>query len=90
MLTGKDDGISKEVSLIIYQLMVVSLLYGACATYPNIVRAAGVVSKFNSKPTEAHVIAVKRTFRYVKGTDTLALKYTKSDALSLVRYSDRC
>ena len=85
----KDDGISKDVDPLIYQSMVRSLLYYAAgATRPDIAHAVGVVSKFNSRPTEAHLTAVKRIIRYVKGTISLALKYTKSDTLSLIGYSD--
>ena len=53
--------------------MVGSLLYAATATRPDIAHAVGVVSKFNSKPTEAHLTAVKRILRYLKGTVSLAL-----------------
>ena len=49
------------------------------ATRPNVAQAVGVVSKFCSKPTEAHLTAVKRILRYLKGTLNLAIKYQKSD-----------
>ena len=55
----KDDGVSKLIDPICYQLMVGSLLYAAIATRPNIVQAVGAVSKFKSCPTEAHLTAVK-------------------------------
>ena len=84
----KDDGVSKEVDPIAYQSMVGSLLYAACATRPDISYAVGAVSKFNSKPTEAHMTALKRILRYLKGTTTLALKYQKCENLSVVGYSD--
>ena len=70
----KDDGTSKGVDLINYQSMVGSLLYAAIATHPDIAHAVGVVSKFNSNPTEAHLTAVKRILRYLKGTVNLALR----------------
>ena len=58
----KDDGVSKDVDSVKYQSMVGSLLYAAMATRPDIGQAVGAVSKFSSKPTEAHMTAVKRIF----------------------------
>ena len=58
----KDDGVSKEVNSTLYQSMVGSLLYAAIATC--IAQAVGAVSKFCSKPSEAHLTAVKRILRY--------------------------
>ena len=87
----KDDGVSKPVDAVKYQSMVGSLLYAAIATRPDIAHAVGVVSKFNSKPTEAHLSAVKRIFRYLKGTVDLALRYQKTETdgeFSLIGYSD--
>jgi len=39
--------------------MVGSLLYAATAARPDISYAVGAVTKFNSCPTEAHLIAAK-------------------------------
>ncbi len=70
--------------------MVGSLLYAAMATRPDIAHAVGVVSKFNSRPTEAHLTSVKRILRYLRGTINLALKYHKLPKRpeSLIGYSD--
>ncbi len=86
----KEDGVSKPVDPTMYQSMVGSLLYAAIATRPDISQAVGVVSKFNSCPTESHVTAVKRIFRYLKGSVDLGLEYKKnpSDETSLLGYSD--
>ena len=85
----KDDGVSKPVDAVKYQSMVGSLLYAAIATRPDIAHAVGVVSKFNSKPTEAHLTAVKRIFCYLRGTVDLALKYQNVDKkFNVVGYSD--
>ena len=70
-----------------YQSMVGSLLYAAIATLPDVAQAVGVVSKFCSKPTEAHLTAVKRILHYLKGTLNLAIQFQKSDE-ALVGYSD--
>ena len=55
----KDDRVSKTVDSVMYQSMVGSLLYAAIAMRPDISHAVGVISKFSSKPTEAHLTAVK-------------------------------
>ena len=83
----KDDGCSKKVDPIRYQSMVGSLLHAARATRPDIAQAVGVVSKFNAEPTEAHLTAVKRIFRYLKGTVNLALQY-RAKGGELIGYSD--
>ena len=83
----KDDGISKEVDPVKYQSMV-GRLYAAMATRPDIAQAVGAVSKFNSKPSEAHLTTVKRILQYLKGTVDLAMKYHKSEDGSLIGYSD--
>ena len=85
----KNDGVSKSVDPVKYQSLVGSLLYAATATRPDITEAVGLVSKFNSKPTEAHLTAAKRILRYLKGTLNLALKYQKSDnGMLMTGYSD--
>jgi hypothetical protein len=84
----KDDGVRKAVDQINYQSMVRSLLYAAMATRPDIAQAMGAVSKFNAKPNEAHLTAVKRILRYLKGTAHLVLKYQKLEDGSVVGYSD--
>ena len=84
----KDDGLSKPVNSMKYQSMVGSLLYAAIATRPDIAQAVGVVSKFNSCPNEAHLTAVKRIFRYLKGTMNFGLKYEKSADAELIGFAD--
>ena len=83
-----DDNYSKQVDQAMYQSIVGSLLYAAVATRPDISQAVGVVSKFSSRPTEAHLTAAKRILRYLKGTASLALKYHKSSNGTLIGYAD--
>ena len=83
----KDDGYSKKVNPIPYQSMVGSLLHAARATHPDIVHAVSTVSKFNAEPTQAHLTAVKRIFRYLKGTIDVVLQY-KLAGDKLMGYSD--
>ena len=71
----KDDKYSKSVDPILYQSMVGSLLHAARATRPDIAHTVSIVSKFNAKPSQAHLTAVKRIFRYLKGTLDVTLQY---------------
>lgn len=51
-----------------YQSAVGSLTYAMLGTRPDLAFAVLVVSRYSSNPTEAHWSAVKRIFRYIKGT----------------------
>ena len=84
----RNDKTSKQVSSVLYQSIVGSLLYAAIATRPDIAQAVGAVSKFSSSPTEAHLTAAKQILRYLKGTANYGIKYQKSDSGNLIGYSD--
>ncbi|KAM3869082.1 uncharacterized protein ACN63O_006460 [Diretmus argenteus] len=84
----KGDGVSKPVNQSTYQSMVGSLLYAAMATRPDIAQAVSAVSKFNANPDAAHLTAVKRILRYLKGTVNLAVKYERSESGTLIGFSD--
>lgn len=51
-----------------YRSAVGSLMYLVTCTRPDIANAVSTVSKFLEQPTTAHWTAVKRIFRYLKGT----------------------
>jgi hypothetical protein len=46
------------------------------------------VARFQATPKESHVLAVKRIFRYLKGTKEFGLWYPKGKYLSLIAYTD--
>ena len=80
---------SETVDQCIYQSAVGSLLYLSTRTRPDITFAVNNVARFCSQPTQEHWIAVKRIFRYLRGTTNLGLHYTKhSQSGELVGYSD--
>ena len=83
----KDDGCSKPIDPVAYKSMVGSLIYASIANRPDIAQAVGTLAKFNSFPNEAHLIAVKRVFRYLKGTVEVHVQYEASDK-SMEEYSD--
>jgi hypothetical protein len=70
-----------------YHEAVGSLMYASLGTRPDITYAVQTVSRFSIKPGLAHWEAVKRIFRYLKGTKDLWLSYggNKKD---LVGYAD--
>ena len=73
----------------LYQSAVGSLLYLATRSRPDIAFAVSCVARFCSKPTKSHWTAVKRIFRYLKGTTSFGLLYTKgANEDGLVGYSD--
>ena len=70
------------------QSMVGRLLYSSIAVIPDICHTVSVVAKFSSKPTEAHLTAVKRIMHYLKGSLDITLRFRKSDDGQLIGYSD--
>jgi hypothetical protein len=52
--------------------MIGSLLY-VTASRPDVMQAVGQVARFQETPKESHVLAVKRIFRYLKGTKEFRL-----------------
>ena len=82
---SKEDE-AKEVDQKICRLMVGSLLY-VTASRLDIIQVVGMVSRFQVSPKETHVQAIKRIFRYVKGTLNFGLWYPRSEDLTLVAFT---
>ena len=51
-------------------------------------KAVGQVARFQATPREAHILVVKRIFRYLKGTIEFGIWYPKGNELTLVSYID--
>jgi hypothetical protein len=62
----KDDDL-KSTDQRQYRSMIGSLLY-VTASRPYVMQVVGQVARFQEAPKESHVLAVKRIFRYLKGT----------------------
>ena len=71
-----------------YQAAVGSLLYLSTKTRPDIAYAVGSVARFCAKPSKQHWTAIKRIFRYLKGTSNFGLLYNGNASPSCVGYSD--
>ena len=71
-----------------YRGMIGFLLY-LTASRPNIMYSVCLCARFQACPKESHLNAVKRIFRYLKGTSDIGLWYPKCDNFELICYSDR-
>ncbi|KAK6149332.1 hypothetical protein DH2020_016857 [Rehmannia glutinosa] len=70
-----------------YRGMIGSLLY-LTASRLDILHAVCLCARFLSNPKESHMSAVKRIFRYLKGTIQYGLFYPKNENFYLKGYSD--
>ncbi|GKB49577.1 hypothetical protein Tco_0900330 [Tanacetum coccineum] len=70
-----------------YQGMIGSLLY-LTASRPDIMFSVCLCARFQEAPKTSHLEAVKRIFRYIKGTMNLGLWYPKGTGIEIVVYAD--
>ncbi|GJV93534.1 retrovirus-related pol polyprotein from transposon TNT 1-94 [Tanacetum coccineum] len=70
-----------------YCSMVGALMY-LTASRPDIVHATCYCARYQVKPTEKHLTAVKRIFRYLKDTINMGLWYPKDTSFELTAFSD--
>nr|GEZ84203.1 hypothetical protein [Tanacetum cinerariifolium] len=67
--------------------MIGSLMY-VTSSRPDIMFATCMRARYQDNPKEHHVSAIKRIFRYLKGTINLGLWYLKDSGFDLTAYSD--
>ncbi|GJS20809.1 putative ribonuclease H-like domain-containing protein [Tanacetum coccineum] len=70
-----------------YHSMVGALMY-LTASRPDIVHATCYCARYQAKPTEKHLTAVKRIFRYLKDSINMGLWYPKDTGFELTAFSD--
>nr|GEV04055.1 uncharacterized mitochondrial protein AtMg00810-like [Tanacetum cinerariifolium] len=70
-----------------YHSMVRALMY-LTASRPDIVHATCYCARYQAKPTEKHLIAVKRIFRYLKDTINIGHWYPKDTGFELTAFLD--
>ena len=85
--SAPDGHQATEDSRLRYQSAVGSLMYAMLGTRPDLAYAVSVVSRYSSNPTETHWKAVKRIFRYIRGTLSLQLTF-KGPLMPLNGYTD--
>ncbi|GJY15585.1 retrovirus-related pol polyprotein from transposon TNT 1-94 [Tanacetum coccineum] len=81
------DLIGTSVDQTKYCSMVGALMY-LTASRPDIVHATCYCARFQAKPTEKHLTAVKRIFRYLKDYINTGLWYPKETGFELTAFSD--
>nr|GEW71406.1 hypothetical protein [Tanacetum cinerariifolium] len=70
-----------------YRSMVGALMY-LTASRPDIVHATCYCARYQAKPAEKHLTAVKRIFRYLEDTIHMGLWYPKDTGFELTAFSD--
>nr|GEX54753.1 hypothetical protein [Tanacetum cinerariifolium] len=70
-----------------YHSMVGALMY-LIASRPDIMHATCYCARYQAKPTEKHLTAVQRIFRYLKDTIHMGLWYSKDTGFKLTTFLD--
>ena len=81
------DEKGKDVYQKLYRGMIESLFY-LTASRPDVMFCVCLCARFQACPKESHLIALKRIFRYLFGTQNLGLWYPKKSSLELIGFSD--
>ncbi|GJR47494.1 retrovirus-related pol polyprotein from transposon TNT 1-94 [Tanacetum coccineum] len=76
-----------QVDATLYRGMIGSLMY-LTSSRPDLIHAVCLCARYQAKPTEKHLQAVKQIFRYLKGTINMGLWYSKDTGMSLTAYAD--
>ncbi|GKD94563.1 hypothetical protein Tco_1374400 [Tanacetum coccineum] len=75
------------VDAILYRGMIGSLMY-LTSSRPELIYAVCLCARYQAKPTEKHLNAVKWIFQYLKETINMGIWYSKNTDMSLIAYSD--
>nr|GEX28784.1 hypothetical protein [Tanacetum cinerariifolium] len=79
--------VGKPIDHTDYRSMIGPLMY-VTSSWPDIMFATCMCARYQANPNEHHVSAIKRIFRYLKGTINLGLWYLKDSGFDLTAYSD--
>nr|GFC62640.1 uncharacterized mitochondrial protein AtMg00810-like [Tanacetum cinerariifolium] len=83
----KLDLVGKLVDHTDHRSMIGLLMY-VTSSRPDIMFTTCMCARYQANPNEHHVSAIKRIFRYLKGTINLGLWYLKDSGFDLTAYSD--
>jgi hypothetical protein len=72
----------------VYQNMVGSLMYAAISTRPDISFTIQTLSQFSLNPGPVHLTAVKRVFRYLRGSVDLGIQFNSGQNSAIELFSD--
>lgn len=88
LMSPQNESEVLDMSKIPYKEAVGCLIHLVQGSRPDIAYAVHDVSKFNKNPGKEHWLAVKRIFRYLKGTLHMKLEYGHDADSNLLGYSD--
>jgi hypothetical protein len=77
-----------EATIKDYQGMIGSLLYLAVQSRPGILFIVVKFSQFCVNPSDTHLAAVKRIFRYLRSFPDLGITYSRDAGDQLIGYTD--
>nr|GEY73036.1 integrase, catalytic region, zinc finger, CCHC-type, peptidase aspartic, catalytic [Tanacetum cinerariifolium] len=87
LLKLDEDLQGKQVDATLYRGMIGSLMY-LTASRPDLSYDVCLCARYQAKPIEKHLQAVKRIFRYLNETINMGLWYSKDTDMSLTAYVD--
>nr|GEU90577.1 copia-type Pol polyprotein [Tanacetum cinerariifolium] len=82
-----EDLQEKPVDAPLYRGMIRSFMY-LTSSRPDLIYTVCSYARYQAKPTEKHLQAVKRIFQYLKGTINMGLWYSKDTNMSITAYAD--
>ncbi|GJU23939.1 retrovirus-related pol polyprotein from transposon TNT 1-94 [Tanacetum coccineum] len=82
-----EDKEGKAVDPSHYRGMISTLIY-LTASRPDLQFAICMCARYQARPTKKHLNAVKRIFRYLKGTINWGLWYPKDSSIALTAFTD--
>ncbi|GJV49640.1 retrovirus-related pol polyprotein from transposon TNT 1-94 [Tanacetum coccineum] len=82
-----EDKEGKAVAPSHYRGMIDTLLY-LTASRPDLQFAICMCARYQARPTKKHLHAVKRIFRYLRGTVNRGLWYSKDSSIALIAFAD--
>ncbi|GKE41706.1 retrovirus-related pol polyprotein from transposon TNT 1-94 [Tanacetum coccineum] len=82
-----EDQHGRQVDATLYCGMIGSLMY-LTSSRSDLIHAVCLCARYQAEPTEKHLQAMKRIFRYLNGTINMGLWYWKDTDMSLTAYAD--
>ncbi|GKD31460.1 retrovirus-related pol polyprotein from transposon TNT 1-94 [Tanacetum coccineum] len=82
-----EDTQGKAVDPTHYRGMVGTLMY-LTASRPDLTFVVCMCARYQAKPTKKHLHAIKRIFKYLRGTINRGLRYPKDSSIALTAYAD--
>ncbi|GKB96788.1 retrovirus-related pol polyprotein from transposon TNT 1-94 [Tanacetum coccineum] len=82
-----EDPQGKAIDLAHYRRMVGTFMY-LTASRPDLTFVVCMCARYQEKPTEKHLHAIKRIFKYLRGTIHRGLWYPKDSSIALTAYVD--